>query len=583
MKTSKIVRAKFKIRRVRLAFGLTLMTLLFSVLIAGGILLLYGYKGVAEYASNGLGGRYFASFNNMLASMIYSEDKDVIADAQRIYEKEKAEKCIENDECEYEKNEYPFTEYEDGSKSVRINTSAGGQAIINKIKDINNYPESKLDELLSKYNYKQKLTFKNYITKDDGWLYSLIGGEKINDVVKAPGGDVLQMASYNITYSAGDIFEPYRFKNVDIKNDEIPIFITESHAEAIMKERGVEIAGSDYEKTITLREKMNGDNGRFEMCFRNSFSINHVSAAITVEKGKEPAFKMPSGECRGVISDDENLIKDDMQTVIKFRVVGIYEQRNIYDTVDEDDLLNNLFKSGLGFSYFVIDSENISNNAKRVANEVWGEPSGWRKYTIYKDSYIVEFNDPEDVERIISEKDCGALRGNVCTDERPFVIAKYGNSSVFLEKIKNRLILYSVIAIVVIFILLLVVMMNTINRVLCDSRKETAVLRAIGYTRGDIAKIYAHYALIYATIVGIVSFVIGNFAALLICAINRTSFNSLLMVKFGVFEDLDVPLYGFSALTLLCVFVVLFCGLLSTILPLYLNTRRHIARDLREE
>lgn len=55
-----------------------------------------------------------------IASTIYSEDKDVIADAQRIYEKEKAEKCIENEECEYEKNEYPFTEYEDGSKSVRI-------------------------------------------------------------------------------------------------------------------------------------------------------------------------------------------------------------------------------------------------------------------------------------------------------------------------------------------------------------------------------------------------------------------------------------------------------------------------------
>ena len=134
MKTSKIVQAKFKIRRIRLVFGLILMTLLFSALIASGILLLYGYKGVAEYASNGLGGRYFASFNNMLASTIYSEDKDVIADAQRIYEKEKAEKCIENEECEYEKNEYPFTEYEDGSKSVRINTSAGEQAIINKIK-----------------------------------------------------------------------------------------------------------------------------------------------------------------------------------------------------------------------------------------------------------------------------------------------------------------------------------------------------------------------------------------------------------------------------------------------------------------
>lgn len=583
MKTSKIVQAKFKIRRVRLVFGLTLMTLLFSALIASGILLLYGYKGVAEYASNGLGGRYFASFNNMLASTIYSEDKDVIADAQRIYEKEKAEKCIENEECEYEKNEYPFTEYEDGSKSVRINTSAGEQAIINKIKNINNYPESKLDELLSKYKYKQKLVFKNYITKNGGWFYSLIGGERINDVVKAPGGDVLQMASYNISYSAGDIFEPYRFKNVDIKNDEIPIFITKSHAEAIMKERGAEIAGSDYEKTITLREKMNGDNGRFEMCFRNSSSINHVSAAITVEKGKEPTFKMPSGECRGVISEDEDLIKDDMQTVVKFRVVGVYEQRNLYDAIDEDDLLNNLFKSGLSFSYFVIDNENISSKARQLAERIWGEPSGWQKYTIYKDNYIVEFYNPQDIEKVISEKDCSALRSNVCSDERPFVIMKYGNSSVFLDKIKNKLIAYSTIVVIAILIILLVVMMNTINRVLCDSRKETAVLRAIGYTRKDIAKIYIRYALIYATIVGVSSSIMGNFAALLVCIISRSSFNTFLMVNFGVFENLDVPLYGFNILTLVCVLVIVLCGLLSIILPLYLNTKRHIAKDLREE
>ncbi len=583
MKTSKIVLAKFKIRKVRLIFGLILMTLLFSTLIAGGILLLFGYKGVAEYASNGLGGRYFASFNNMLTSMIYSEDKDVIADAQRIYEKEIAEKCVENEECEYEKNEYPFTEYEDGSKSVRINTSAGEQAIINKIKDINNYPESKLDEILDKYEYKQKLVFKNYLTKDGGWFYSLIDGEKINDVVKAPGGDVLQMASYNISYSAGDIFESYRFKNVDIKNDEIPIFITKSHAEAIMKERGIEITGSDYEKAIALREKMNGDDGRFEMCFRNGSSINHVSAAITIEKGKEPVFKMLSGECRGVISKDENLIKDDIQTVVKFRVMGVYEQRNLYDAIDEDDLLNNLFKSGLSFSYFVIDDENISSKARQLAEKIWGEPSGWQKYTIYKDSYIVEFNDPEDIEKVILEKDCGALHGNVCSDERPFVIMRYGNSSVFLEKIKSKLILYSTMTVIAILAILLAVMMNTINRVLCDSRKETAVLRAIGYTRTDIAKIYIRYALIYATIVGAASFMIGNLVALLICIINRASFNSFLMVNFGVFENLNVPLYGFNVLTLVCALIVVLCGLLSVMLPLYLNTRRHIAKDLREE
>lgn len=583
MKTSKIVFAKFKIRRARLIVGLIVMTLLFSASIAGGILLLNGYEGVTEYASNGLGGRYFASFNNMLASQIYAEDKDVIADAQRIFDKEKAEKCADEDEeCEYEKNEYPFTEYEDGSRSVRITTSAGEKAIINKTKNINNYPESKLDEILSNYEYKQKLTFKNYITKDGGWLYSLIDGEKINDVVKAHGGDVLQMAAYNITYSAGDIFDPYRFNDVDVKEDEIPIFITKNHAEAIMKERGVSVAGSDYEKTITLREKMNGDDGRFEMCFRNGASIEHVSAAITVEKGKEPEYRMKSGECSGVVSEDGELT-DDIQRIVKFRVVGIYEQRNLYDTIDEDDLLNNLFKSGLSFSYFVVDDEKISNKARRVAEEIWDEPSGWQKYTIYKDSYVIEFNNAEDVEKIISERDCNALRGNVCSDERPFVIMKYGNSSVFLGKIKNKLVLYSTIVFIVIFALLLVVIMSTINRVLCDSRKETAILRAIGYTRGDIAKIYIRYALIYAAIVGVASFIIGNVVALLVCIINRASFNSFLMVKFGVFEDLNVPLYSFNFLTILCVLVVLLCGVLSTVLPLYLNTRRHIARDLREE
>ena len=42
---------------------------------------------------------------------------------------------------------------------------------------------------MSNYEYKQKLTFKNYITKDGGRLYSLIDGEKINDVSFATKGN----------------------------------------------------------------------------------------------------------------------------------------------------------------------------------------------------------------------------------------------------------------------------------------------------------------------------------------------------------------------------------------------------------
>ena len=145
------------------------------------------------------------------------------------------------------------------------------------------------------------------------------------------------------------------------------------------------------------------------------------------------------------------------------------------------------------------------------------------------------------------------------------------------------MVFYALLIMVISFILLVIIMANTINRILCDSRKETAILRAIGYMRKDIANIYIRYAFIYAAIVGVISFIMGNLLSLIIGTVNRSQYNTYLMVNFGVFENLDIPLYGFNILTIIYPLMIILFGLMSVILPLYLNTRRHIAKDLREE
>ena len=128
-------------------------------------------------------------------------------------------------------------------------------------------------------------------------------------------------------------------------------------------------------------------------------------------------------------------------------------------------------------------------------------------------------------------------------------------------------------------------MMGTIGKVISDSRRETAVFRAIGAKKLDIAQIYLIYTLMIGMIVATFSVGIGYILALYVdnkyagvitidalIAYNSTNLDR----TFGV-----VGINGSEIMKL--VGIILLASLLSAVIPLITNLKRNPIKDMRDE
>jgi ABC-type antimicrobial peptide transport system permease subunit len=127
--------------------------------------------------------------------------------------------------------------------------------------------------------------------------------------------------------------------------------------------------------------------------------------------------------------------------------------------------------------------------------------------------------------------------------------------------------------------------MGIVGKIIADSRRETAVFRALGATRFAVAQIYLTYSLFIAAFIMLLAFVVGSGTALLLS--NRLSpdasvsavlaYNAQDVHKQFTFYGLDITYVAI----VLC--MVVLAALLSTVLPLLTNMRRNPIRDMRDE
>ena len=125
----------------------------------------------------------------------------------------------------------------------------------------------------------------------------------------------------------------------------------------------------------------------------------------------------------------------------------------------------------------------------------------------------------------------------------------------------------------------------TIGRTITDSRRETAVLRAIGFKRIDITLIYTTYTIILSLFVTLFSLGIGFATATVADHTLSPDLTARAQYAFGGLDTAkQFTLIGVDAhqLTLIVV-ACMITGLLSVIMPLALNVRRNPIRDMRED
>ena len=128
-------------------------------------------------------------------------------------------------------------------------------------------------------------------------------------------------------------------------------------------------------------------------------------------------------------------------------------------------------------------------------------------------------------------------------------------------------------------------MMGTVGKIIADSRRETAVFRAIGAKRLDIAQIYLTYTMFIAFLISVVSIALGWAVALYVQSRYGETATVEAIVSFNS-QDLnrEFMLVGLNAREIIMLIGVIFAGsMLSAVLPLLTNLRRNPIRDMRDE
>lgn len=193
---------------------------------------------------------------------------------------------------------------------------------------------------------------------------------------------------------------------------------------------------------------------------------------------------------------------------------------------------------------------------------------------------LAEFSNAQDAKKFVEEQGCSGMD---CMT-KPF-ITYFGSNSVLIDSLFSKATTVLKIAGLVVSIIAAILMMGMVGRVITDSRRETAVFRAIGAKRNDIRAIYALYVLAFSLIIALSALCIGTGVAWLYSLnVSDSLTTSARLMFIESHETAPFVLVGaWPAAIFLTIGVIVLAGLVAMLLPLSRNLVRSPLKDMRDE
>lgn len=366
-------------------------------------------------------------------------------------------------------------------------------------------------------------------------------------------------------------------------------------------------------RIATVREK--AAKVTFTACYRNSVSAMQISdargEADEAKKHKNDAsYKQPSlqyglpaaDSCAGalVIRDvrsaaekqqtekelqfkrDFNEVADPVQQKVTFRVVGIGPDGLTSESFSAIGMLVSAV-AGSSLQGLWVVPQNMYDAMPNKADYARFEPSaaGQQSMNFAQSGQLVEFATAKDAKAFVTKVGCTDMD---CGRNKPY-ISYFGSNSVLLADMVTGITKGLAIAVLIVASIAALIMMGMVGRVIGDSRRETAVFRAIGAKRNDIRAIYVIYTILLSSIVAVMALLIGVGAALWVDGKWSAGATAQAQVTFiGAHGGEQFHLIGvwWQALAVI-VAVVIITGLVSMLLPLSRNLARSPIKDMRDD
>lgn len=439
----------------------------------------------------------------------------------------------------------------------------------------------------------------------------------------------------------------YLLAGASAKPSEIPLIIRYQDAETLLGLKPLDKNASNDTQLARLKElRQKARQLTFSACYRNPASQALLQTAkqqiqAAANQAKKPSadyvkpdreYAMPSANsCAAptVVKDNRSaetkrteanqrqfdqtfgsVQPEPAQAKFTFRVVGLMPDGIKATQSDIGSFLQQFLSTRLSHTWIMprglmtTAAQTALESTVQTANNDQGGANRDETLAIY------EFSDPNKARSYLAAASCG--EGNsggteitdlsaqpepteasktqksnksICLPHYVVFASPTGSNSLVnydaMERLKP-IIMWTFIGVTIIaaFILLII-----ISRTIADSRKESAIFRALGATRLDISQIYFVYTMIVALLTAlfsvtaglIVVYIADNLLAGQITATLRVAMTPKDLATTFHFWTIDWAIIGAVALSIIA------AAVLACLIPLIRNTRRNPIKDMRDE
>jgi hypothetical protein len=612
---------KLRTRKTRTIVTAVLASLLFAALVFACTVVKGGIDSYARYSKNGLSQRYITNvfyFSGM--GLDYSSPTLIAAAKEQnklvIAEKKADAKRLGVDYDAATEPSVTLTDGQGGTGEYLNTQNYAVQQVIGAELAKEATPAARTNAISAAYHPTQ--IYETKVFGDTTNLKIMESGKESfttntkNRVIY--GNDPLT----TLSYVSRDLVGSFLLDNADLTPaktpaDAVPVIVTFSNAEKALGLKALPNTATNAERLARIQEvKRRAANATVTACYRNSSSAQAIETAkqqlAEREKRKnDRTYQQPSqlyalpdaSSCGAVVVTKDtrsveekrlaakqhefnvkyNIEIEPVQKKLTFRIVGLSADTPDYANMSTFDNLAMLLGGSSLMGQWVIPSEFVDESIRGefIPQGSPGDVSTW--YSTGVLGTLVEFGSPADAKRFLTEQNC-----NMECSSKP-VITFFGSNSVLIEDLMNNAAFVLRIAGGVVSIIAAFLMMGMVGRVITDSRRETAVFRAIGAKRNDIRLIYTLYVLAFSLIIVAVAMAIGFAVASLYSASVVDSLTTSARLMFietkepGAFILLGV----WPEALALTVCIIMLAGLVSTVVPLGRNLVRSPLKDMRDE
>ena len=634
---------KLRVRRIRLSITVVVSGLLFAALLAGLTMLMGAQRSVEEFDRGSLNSRYLVAqtairpnnieFTSNLTARAEVERTQMIKDKQALA----ARLGLPYDP----KSEPPIMQSFPDSQPYPNDQSVIVQRLIRQ-------ETAKLPRLTADAQWQFARTqgavrqFAIQSIAANGMLNYMERGLESFDDKRQQNNQPTPLEEFkqqfgSITTIDQSLLGGYLLAGASAKPSEIPLIIRYQDAEVLLGLKPLDKNASNDTQLARLKElRQKAGQLTFSACYRNPTSRALLQTAkqqiqAAANQAKKPSadyvkpdreYAMPSADsCAAptVIKDNRSAEAkrteanqrqfdqtfgstqpEPAQAKFTFHVVGLMPDGIKATQSDIGSFLQQFLSTRLAHAWIMprgpmtTAAQTALESTIQTASNYQGGANRDETLAIY------EFSDPNKARNYLAAASCGEgvaqpepaeasktqkSNKSICLPRYVVFASPTGSNSLVnydaMERLKP-IIMWTFIGVTIIaaFILLII-----ISRTIADSRKESAVFRALGATRLDISQIYFVYTMIVALLTALFSIATGlivvyiadNLLASQITATLRIAMTPKDLATTFHFWTIDWMVIGAVALSIIA------AAVLACLIPLIRNTRRNPIKDMRDE